>query len=155
MSGGELQRVAIAAAVLRDADFYYFDEPTSWLDVKQRLNAVKVIRNLADNNKSVMVIEHDLATLDAISDYVHVLYGEPGGYGVVSQMRGVRVGINAYIHGFLREENIRFRKQPIVFEVKPPAQEIEADVLAEYSTLKNLTMDFQWKLKAVKCNTTR
>ena len=45
-----------------------------------------------------MVIEHDLAVLDAISDYVHLLYGQPGGYGVVSQMRGVRVGINAYLH---------------------------------------------------------
>jgi len=117
LSGGELQRVAIAAAVLREADFYYFDEPTSWLDVRQRLNAVKVIRNLAETGKSVLVIEHDLAALDAISDYVHILYGEPGGYGVVSQLRGVRVGINTYINGFLREENVRFRIQPIIFEV--------------------------------------
>ena len=61
---------------------------------------------------------------------------EPGAYGVVSHMRGVRVGINTYINGFLREENVRFRKQPIVFDVKPPAQEIEAEVLADYSTLK-------------------
>jgi ATP-binding cassette, sub-family E, member 1 len=136
LSGGELQRVAIAAAVLREADFYYFDEPTSWLDVRQRLNAVKVIRNLADSGKSVMVIEHDLAALDAISDYVHILYGQPGAYGVVSHMRGVRVGINSYINGFLREENVRFRKQPIIFDVKPPAQEIEAEVLADYSALK-------------------
>ena len=136
LSGGELQRVAIAAAALREADFYYFDEPTSWLDVRQRLNAVKVIRNLAEAGKSVMVIEHDLAALDAISDYVHILFGEPGAYGVVSHMRGVRVGINTYINGFLREENVRFRKQPIVFDVKPPAPYIEAEVLAEYSTLK-------------------
>jgi len=83
-----------------------------------------------------LVIEHDLAALDAISDYVHILYGQPSAYGVVSQMRGVRVGINAYINGFLREENIRFRKQSIVFDVKPPAVEIEAEVLANYSTLK-------------------
>lgn len=61
LSGGELQRVAIAAAVLRDADFYYFDEPTSWLDVRQRLNAVQVIRELAEEGKSILVIEHDLA----------------------------------------------------------------------------------------------
>jgi len=88
LSGGELQRVAIAAAVLREADFYYFDEPTSWLDVYQRLNAVKVIRELAEIGKAVMVIEHDLAALDAISDYVHILYGEPGAYGVVSQLTG-------------------------------------------------------------------
>ena len=136
LSGGELQRVAIAAATLREADFYYFDEPTSWLDVRQRLNAVKVIRNLAEAGKSVMVIEHDLAALDAISDYVHILFGEPGAYGVVSHMRGVRVGINSYINGFLREENVRFRKQPIVFDVKPPAPDIEAEILAEYSKLK-------------------
>jgi len=136
LSGGELQRVAIAAAALREADFYYFDEPTSWLDVRQRLNAVKVIRNLAEAGKSVMVIEHDLAALDAISDYVHILFGEPGAYGVVSHMRGVRVGINSYINGFLREENVRFRKQPIVFDVKPPAPDIEAEILAEYSKLK-------------------
>ena len=136
LSGGELQRVAIGAAVLREADFYYFDEPTSWLDVRQRLNAVKVIRTLSEQGKSVMVIEHDLAALDAISDYVHILYGQPGAYGVVSQMRGVRVGINAYINGFLREENIRFRKQPIIFDVKPPAQEFEAEVITDYTPLK-------------------
>lgn len=142
LSGGELQRVAIAAAALREADFYYFDEPTSWLDVKQRLNAVQVVRTLSDSGKSVMVIEHDLAALDAISDYIHILYGEPGGYGVVSQMRGVRVGINAYINGFLREENIRFRKQPIIFDVKPPALEIEAETLANYSPLKKSYEEF-------------
>lgn len=136
LSGGELQRVAIAAAVLKDADFYYFDEPTSWLDVRQRLNAVKVIRELAEEGKSVMVIEHDLAALDAISDYVHVLYGKSGGYGVVSQMRGVRVGINAYINGFLREENVRIRKQPILFQIRPPTPEGEGEILTEYSTLK-------------------
>ncbi len=136
LSGGELQRVAIAAAALKDADFYYFDEPTSWLDVRQRLNAVKVIRELAEEGKSVMVIEHDLAALDAMSDYVHILYGHPGAYGVVAQMRGVRVGINTYIGGFLREENVRFRRQPIVFEVRPPAEVIEGEVLAEYTALK-------------------
>lgn len=136
LSGGELQRIAIAAAALKDADFYYFDEPTSWLDVKQRLNAVKVIRELAEEGKSVMVIEHDLAALDAMSDYVHILYGHPGAYGVVAQMRGVRVGINAYIGGFLKEENVRIRRQPILFEIRPPAEVMEGEILAEYTTLK-------------------
>ena len=96
LSGGELQRIAIAATVLRDANFYYIDEPTSWLDVKQRLNTVEVIRDLTEESRNVLVIEHDLATLDAMSDYVHVMYGEEGAYGVVSKLRGVRVGINAY-----------------------------------------------------------
>ncbi|MDO5852002.1 MAG: ribosome biogenesis/translation initiation ATPase RLI [Methanobacteriaceae archaeon] len=136
LSGGELQRIAIAATALKDADFYYFDEPTSWLDVKQRLNMVNVIRNLTENKKSVMVIEHDLATLDAVSDYVHILYGEAGGYGVVSKLRGVRIGINAYINGFLNEENVRFRKQPIKFDVIPPSDIMESEEITNYTQLK-------------------
>lgn len=135
LSGGELQSVAIAAAALREADFYYFDEPTSWLDVRQRLNAIRVIRSLAEAGKSVMVIEHDMAALDAMSDYVHILYGKPGGYGVVSNRRGVRVGINTYIRGFLREENVRFRDHEIEFKVKPPRAEEEGEVLVEYSKM--------------------
>ncbi len=148
LSGGELQRVAIAAAVLREADFYYFDEPTSWLDVYQRLNAVKVIRELTEIGKAVMVIEHDLAALDAISDYVHILYGEPGAYGVVSQLRGVRVGINTYINGFLKEENVRFRKQPIVFEVRPPTSEVDTEELTEYSDLKKSYKEFSLNVES-------
>ena len=135
LSGGELQRVAIAATVLREGDFYYFDEPTSWLDVSQRLNAVKVIRSLADEGKSVLVIEHDLATLDALSDNIHILYGQPGGYGVVSGRKGVRLGINAYINGFLAEENVRIRRNPIEFTIRPPTPEDEGDSLASYSDL--------------------
>jgi ATP-binding cassette subfamily E protein 1 len=135
LSGGELQRVAIAASLLREGDFYYFDEPTSWLDVRQRLNAVKVIRSLAEEGKSVLVIEHDLATLDALSDNIHILYGKPGGYGVVSGMKGVRVGINAYINGFLKEENVRMRKTPIEFIIRPPTPEDEGDVLTGYETI--------------------
>ena len=128
LSGGELQRVAIAATVLREGDFYYFDEPTSWLDVSQRLNAVKVIRSLAEEGKS-------LATLDALSDNVHILYGTPGGYGVVSGRKGVRIGINAYINGFLTEENVRIRKNPIEFTIRPPTPEDEGDAIASYSDI--------------------
>jgi len=122
LSGGELQRLAIAAAAAREADMYYFDEPSSHLDVYQRLEAAKVIRGLAGAGKAVIVAEHDLALLDYMCDYVHVLYGEPGAYGVVSDLRGVRVGINVFLDGYLREENIRFRKEPIRFEVRPPAK---------------------------------
>ncbi len=150
LSGGELQRVAIAATVLREGDFYYFDEPTSWLDVRQRLNAVKVIRSLAEAGKSVLVIEHDLATLDAMSDNVHLLYGEPGGYGVVSGNKGVRVGINAYINGFLQEENVRIRKQPIEFSIRPPTPEDDGEVLSEYSDLKKEYDGFTLEAEAGK-----
>ncbi len=143
LSGGELQRISIAACVLKDADFYYIDEPTSWLDVKQRLNTIEVIRDLTEENRSVLVIEHDLATLDAISDYVHVMYGQEGGYGVVSKLRGVRVGINAYVKGFLKEENVRIRQQPIEFEIRPPNQLIESDIITEYTNFNKKYPEFE------------
>ena len=143
LSGGELQRIAIAATVLRDANFYYIDEPTSWLDVKQRLNTVDVIRELTKEQRNVLVIEHDLATLDAMSDYVHVMYGEEGAYGVVSKLRGVRVGINAYINGFLKEENIRIRKQPIEFEIRPPGDLIESETITAYSDFNKKYDNFE------------
>jgi len=121
LSGGELQRVAIAATICRDADVYLFDEPSSYLDVKQRLQAARAIRSLREEGKTVIVAEHDLAILDYLSDQICVFYGMPGVYGIVSHVHGVRVGINIYLEGFIPDENVRFRKGPIMFHVKPPA----------------------------------
>ncbi|WP_304124923.1 ribosome biogenesis/translation initiation ATPase RLI [Methanosphaera cuniculi] len=148
LSGGELQRISIAAAVLKDADFYYIDEPTSWLDVKQRLNTIEVIRDLADEKRNVLVIEHDLATLDAMSDYIHVMYGQEGGFGVVSKLRGVRVGINAYVNGFLNEENVRIRSQPIEFEIRPPNQLIESEIITQYTDFDKKYPSFEINVDA-------
>ncbi|MCW4034375.1 MAG: ribosome biogenesis/translation initiation ATPase RLI, partial [Candidatus Bathyarchaeota archaeon] len=121
LSGGELQRVAVAASICREADVYLFDEPSSYLDVKQRLQVAKAIRSLKDDGKTVIVAEHDLAILDYLSDQICVFYGDPGVYGVVSHVHGVRVGINIYLEGYIPDENMRFRKEPIIFHVKPPS----------------------------------
>jgi ATP-binding cassette subfamily E protein 1 len=121
LSGGELQRVAIAASISREADVYLFDEPSSYLDVQQRLQAARVIRSLKDEGKTVIVAEHDLAILDYLSDYICVFYGCPAVYGIVSHVHVVRTGINIYLEGFVPDENIRFRKEPVIFHVKPPA----------------------------------
>ena len=48
LSGGELQRFAICATAVQDKNVYMFDEPSSYLDVKQRLNAAQVIRSLIE-----------------------------------------------------------------------------------------------------------
>ncbi len=122
LSGGELQSVAIAAAVCREADVYIFDEPSSHLDVNQRLRAAKTIRSLVEDEKTVLLAEHDLAMLDYLSDQICVLYGEPGVYGIVSHVHGVRVGINIYLDGFIPDENMRFRPEPIRFHVRPPRE---------------------------------
>jgi ATP-binding cassette subfamily E protein 1 len=120
LSGGELQRLAIAATAGREADVYIFDEPSSHLDVSQRLRAARAIRGLVEEGKTVLLAEHDLAMLDYLSDQVCVLYGEPGVYGIVSHVHGVRVGINIYLDGFMPDENMRFRDEPIRFHARPP-----------------------------------
>ena len=88
LSGGELQRVAIAASMLKDADIYFFDEPSSYLDIHQRLSVAKAIRELSQL-KQVVVIEHDLAVLDFLGDEVYLMYGSEGAYGIIAQPRGV------------------------------------------------------------------
>lgn len=119
LSGGELQRVAIAAAAARDADFYFFDEISPYLDIYQRINSARILQRLA-RDKAVMVVEHDLALLDLLADNVHLIYGNPGAYGVITRPKGVRVGINQYLRGNLPEENVRFRDTAINFEVHAP-----------------------------------
>jgi ATP-binding cassette subfamily E protein 1 len=121
LSGGELQRVAVAATLSREADVYLIDEPSSYLDVKQRLVVAHAIRRLKEQQKTVIVAEHDLAIIDYLSDQICVYYGEPGVYGVVSHVHGVRTGINIYLQGYIPDENIMFRKESIVFHGKPPA----------------------------------
>lgn len=132
VSGGELQRIAIAATVLRKANLYIFDEPTSFLDIKQRLIVSKFIRSLADEDTAVIVIEHDLVALDYIADIINIMYGKPGVFGIVSQQKPAKAGINTYLDGFLREENIRIRDKPIRFNVKPPFEQKQSKKLMEW-----------------------
>ncbi len=120
ISGGELQRTAIAATVLKDANVYFFDEPTSYLDIKQRLRVAAFIKSLATPQTAVMVIEHDLIILDYLTDLVHIIYGKENVYGIVSQPKMSKSGINTYLSGYLRDENIRFRDHEIMFSSKPP-----------------------------------
>jgi ATP-binding cassette subfamily E protein 1 len=131
LSGGELQRVAIAACAMREADFYFFDEVTPYLDIFQRIRMARMIKRMGER-KNVMVVEHDLAILDLLADVVHIAYGEPGGYGVITRPKGVRVGINEYLRGYLPEENIRIRPAPIEFEVKAPRPQKEVEALAAF-----------------------
>lgn len=135
LSGGELQKVAIAACIVKEADFYFFDEISSYLDIYQRINAARLIQDLAkDLNKSVMVVEHDLAILDMLADTVHIAYGTPAGYGVMTMPKSVRVGINQYIKGYLPEENIRIRDEAIRFETHPPKDGADVRMILSYDS---------------------
>jgi len=145
ISGGELQRVAIAATVLKKANFYVFDEPTSYLDIKQRIKISKFIKTLADENTAVMVVEHDLIILDYMTDLIHIMYGKEGCYGIVSQPRATRTAINVYLSGYLREENMRFRNYPIKFEKRALGQKASTNILTSWQNIEKKLGKFNLK----------
>jgi ATP-binding cassette subfamily E protein 1 len=151
LSGGELQRLAVAVAASKDAEYYFFDEPSSYNDVYQRLAVAKVMRDLAAEGKSVMVVEHDMTLLDYLSDYVHIVYGEPGAYGIVSTLQGTKVGINNFLEGFLPAENVRFRDKVFKFDVAAINEDFILDVpAASYSDLTKSFTSFKLKIAAGK-----
>lgn len=148
LSGGELQKVAIAAALLRDADVYLFDEPSAYLDIKERLDIAKVIRELKG---VVFVVEHDLVVLDYLSDYVHIIYGSQRAYGIVSNIKSTRVGINEYLLGFLKSERIRFREE-IKFDVTPRKIKKEVLPLVSYPKLSKKYENFELEISQGELN---
>ena len=137
LSGGELQRLAVAVTASKEADFYFFDEPSSYNDVFQRRGVARVIHGLANIGKSVMVVEHDLTLLDFLSDYIDVLYGEPAAYGIVSNILSTKVGINVFLDGYLPNENVRFRDKKFSFDVSTSTDDFEkGEVVINYPELK-------------------
>jgi len=121
LSGGELQKVAILMAVLGEVDIYFFDEPLAFLDINERLRVSDFIKELGED-KSIIVVEHDLLILDYLTDYLNIFFGGQGAFGVVSGVKSSKVGVNAYLNGFLKEENLRIRDKPLNFNfTKNPA----------------------------------
>ncbi len=138
LSGGELQRIAVAAAASKDTEFYFFDEPSSYNDVFQRTGVARVIQGLAKIGKSVMVVEHDLTLLDFLSDYIEVLYGEPTAYGIVSNILSTKIGINVFLDGYLPNENVRFRDKKFSMDVSSSSTDVfqEGSEIIDYPRLE-------------------
>lgn len=132
LSGGELQRFACAMVCIQDGDIFMFDEPSSYLDVKQRLNCALTIRSLMHPDKFIIVVEHDLSVLDYLSDFICCLYGVPGCYGVVTMPFSVREGINIFLDGYVPTENMRFRTESLTFKVSESASEEEIKRTCHY-----------------------
>ncbi|MFW9769916.1 MAG: ribosome biogenesis/translation initiation ATPase RLI [Candidatus Thorarchaeota archaeon] len=149
LSGGELQRVAVTAAIIREGDTYFFDEPTAYLDVRERLRMARAIRNLSALGKTIVVVEHDLSILDYVSDLVCMFYGNPGVYGIVSHPHSTRVGVNIFLDGFIPDENMRFRDSAISFKGMTGEDEEyrSAETLLEYGDLKKNFEDFTLEAK--------
>ncbi|KAI3997528.1 hypothetical protein MKX01_008135 [Papaver californicum] len=130
LSGGELQRFAIAVVAMQSADSYMFDKPSSFLDVKQRLKA--------------------LIVLDYLSDFICCLYGKPGAYGVVTLPFSVREGINIFLAGFVPTENLRIRDESLTFKVaetpEDSAEKIQSYARYNYHTMSKIKGNFKLRI---------
>ncbi len=137
LSGGELQRVLCCKTICSNADVYVFDEPSNYLDIKQRLAVTKLIRKISDPKKYVIVIDHDLSMLDYMADEIFIIYGKPGAFGIVSNPMTTLNGINVYLDGYIPGENVRFR--PDEFNLKT-TQELDASthILSKSNPIKYL-----------------
>jgi len=99
LSGGELQRVSIAACLSKEADLYLLDEPSAYLDVEQRLAVSKVIKEIAESKeKTMLVVDHDILFIDYLSEELIVFDGVPAVSGIV--------------HKFLKVLDMTFRRDP-------------------------------------------
>jgi len=145
LSGGELQKLAIAIALERDADVYLFDEPSSYLDIRERLRVANIIYELSHKHgKTVVVAEHDLAMLDYTSDKVCLYYGTPGAFGIVSRPKSAREGINIFLNGYDPAENYLFREIPIKFRVYVAERpEMELELLLDYPSMRKRLGNFE------------
>ena len=117
LSGGELQRLLCWITAVTPSNVYIFDEPSNYLDIKQRLEISRLIRSVNGQGKYVIVIEHDLSLLDYISDEIYIVYGKPSAYGIVSKPLSTLEGINMYLNGYITTQNIRFREEE--YNLKP------------------------------------
>lgn len=150
LSGGELQRFALGMTCVQEANVYMFDEPSSYLDVKQRLRAAEIIRSLLHPTCYVICVEHDLSVLDYLSDFVCILYGAPSVYGVVTLPSSVREGINIFLDGHIPTENMRFRTESLQFRLADAGEFLELDKsnAYQYPTMEKTQGDFHLRIEA-------
>ena len=75
LSGGQQQRVSIARSLALNPDILFFDEPTSALDPELTGEILKVIRELADENMTMVIVTHEMAFARDVANYVLFMDG--------------------------------------------------------------------------------
>jgi ATP-binding cassette subfamily E protein 1 len=146
VSGGELQRVAIAASLAKESQLLFVDEPSSYLDIKQRLKISNAIRKIGLVKDSCVVVEHDLVMLDYLADSGNIIYGKSGAYGIVSNQLSIREAINTYLDGYIKEDNMRFRENEIKFDVKAPVMSLQRFPLISWGEITKKLENFELKI---------
>uniref|UniRef100_A0A8V0XSH0 ATP binding cassette subfamily E member 1 n=1 Tax=Gallus gallus TaxID=9031 RepID=A0A8V0XSH0_CHICK len=109
LSGGELQRVALALCLGKPADVYLIDEPSAYLDSEQRLMAARVMKRfILHAKKTAFVVEHDFIMATYLADRVIVFDGVPSKNTVANSPQTLLAGMNK----FLSQLEITFRRDP-------------------------------------------
>jgi ATP-binding cassette subfamily E protein 1 len=110
LSGGELQKVAIAACLSRNSGLFLLDEPSAYLDVEERLNMAKTIRRVVEAHQTTaFVVEHDVVTQDFIADRLMIFNGTPGVEGKANPPTTLRRGMNMFLKGM----GVTFRRDSV------------------------------------------
>jgi ATP-binding cassette subfamily E protein 1 len=148
LSGGELQKFLIAVVLSKNANAYFFDEPCSYLDIRERLRVARTIMEFTNPEENyVVVVEHDLMILDYISDYIVIMYGEPGVYGISSKPYSTRAGINHYLTGYLPAENMLIREEEVKFKISTKEKPVEEQ---KYPILEWSNIEFTYPSSGFK-----
>ena len=148
-SGGELQRFAIASVLIKEADVYVIDEPCTFLDVQKRMKLAELFRARArgfDKEKPcpVLIVEHDLAVLDYVSDIIQLFYGAPHQFGIISNPLTTKKGINSYLDGYLKSENLEFRETKYGFKRSSSGRTwSNAKIFAQYEKISKTFKSFR------------
>ncbi|MEM0027276.1 MAG: ribosome biogenesis/translation initiation ATPase RLI [Ignisphaera sp.] len=133
LSGGELQKFAVAIALERDANAYIFDEPTAFLDIRERINLLRALTELKPKGSYIFVVDHDIMFLDYVADLIVIVYGIPAVFGYFSKTYPAKAGIDYYLKGFLPAENMRIRDEQITFRLHDTREDIsiidESDII--------------------------
>ena len=109
LSGGELQRVALALCLGKPADVYLIDEPSAYLDSEQRLVAAKLIKRfILHAKKTGFIVEHDFIMATYLADRVIVFEGQPSVNTKACSPQSLLTGMNK----FLQQLEITFRRDP-------------------------------------------
>lgn len=73
LSGGQQQRVIIARCLAQEAKFYLMDEPFVGIDIKTENLIMQIIKNLSKEKKTIMIVHHDLQSIEKYFDWIVLL----------------------------------------------------------------------------------
>lgn len=73
LSGGQQQRVFLSRALVQDSEIYFLDEPLKGVDAKTEKEIMKILKELRDSGKTIVVVHHDLRTVEEYFDDVVLL----------------------------------------------------------------------------------